>query len=613
MAIWSAEIKELEYLYESFKGQLPDLEKELAQLIQTEDANVIMLYSRRCLEVIITDLCECELRRPRKTEPLKGIIDKLHKEEKIPAHIITSMHGLNDLSTYGTHPKDFDPKQVKPVLINLDIIIKWYLKYKDSGGTFKQKAEAERHDTGFSEISKAEKSIAVLPFVNMSPEKNQDYFCDGITEEIINALAHIESFKVIARTSAFAFKDKHVDIREIGRMLDVETLLEGSIRKADNKLRITAQLIKVADGSHIWSERYDREIKDVFVIQDEISLAIVENLKVKLLGETETMIAKRHTENLEAYNFYLKGIYCYQMLTVEGFEKASGYFKQALLKDPDYALAYAGLGYVNWLSTMWGKNVPPDEAYPKANEYVTKAMKIDGTLAEPYSLLATINTFYYWNWKEAEQNFKNALQINPNSSMIHTNYSIMLIFTRRYDEAISEAKRAKELDPLSYFVNTRAGMIFLFAGHYDRAIEEYQMALTLNPNFFFTHFNLGNAYLSKKMFKEAVAEYKKAVDLSNGIPTSIAMLGLVYYQIGKKDQAEKLFDSLKKRSETEYVPATCFYLFYKLRGDDDLALEWLKRACNEHDSFLPWYRASPELIPEGSKYMKLLLEMGLDY
>jgi TolB-like protein len=171
-----------------------------------------------------------------------------------------------------------------------------------------------------------EKSIAVLPFVDISPEKDQEYFCDGVTEEIINSLAHIESFKVIARTSSFAFKDKQVDIREIGRVLDVETLLEGSIRKISDKLRITAQLISVSDGSHIWSERYDREMKDVFVIQDEISQAIVDNLKIKLLSETKSVIARKHTTNIEAYNLFLKGTYCYQMSTSEGFEKAMEYF-----------------------------------------------------------------------------------------------------------------------------------------------------------------------------------------------------------------------------------------------------------------------------------------------
>jgi TolB-like protein len=299
MAIWSSEIKELEKLYESLKGQLPDLEKELERLVKADDENMILLYSRRCLEVIITDLCECELKRPRKTEPLKGIIDKLNKEEKVPSHIIASMHGLNELSTYGTHPKDFDPEQVKPVLINLDIIIKWYLKYKDFQNAGMEKSGEENREKKLPVITPTEKSIAVLPFVNMSPEKDQDYFCDGITEEIINALAHIENLKVIARTSAFAFKDKHTDIREIGRMLNVDTLLEGSIRKADNRLRITAQLIRVADASHIWSERYDRELKDVFAIQDEISIAIADNLKVKLLGEKNKTIVKQHTENLE--------------------------------------------------------------------------------------------------------------------------------------------------------------------------------------------------------------------------------------------------------------------------------------------------------------------------
>ena len=340
MPIWSGEIKELEKLYESLKGQLPDLEKELERLVRADDENMILLYSRRSLEVIITDLCECELRRPRKTEPLKGIIDKLHKEDKVPSHIITSMHGLNELSTYGAHPKDFDPEQVKPVLVNLDIIIKWYLKYKDFNIDGKLKSEEENYEVKQHVASKPEKSIAVLPFVDMSPEKDQDYFCEGMAEEIINTLSHIENFKVIARTSAFAFKGKQIDIREIGKLLNVETLLEGSVRKAGNCLRVTAQLIKVADGSHIWSERYDREIKDVFAIQDEISLAIAGNLKIKLLGESKALITKQHSEDLEAYNLFLKGTYWWQMVTGEGYNKALEYFEQALQKDPDYTLAY---------------------------------------------------------------------------------------------------------------------------------------------------------------------------------------------------------------------------------------------------------------------------------
>jgi len=452
------------------------------------------------------------------------------------------------------------------------------------------------------------KSIAVLPFVNMSPDKDQDYFCDGIAEEIINALVHVESFKVIARTSAFSFKGLQVDIREIGRILDVETVLEGSIRKDGNRLRITAQLINIADGSHIWSERYDCNMKDVFSIQDEISLAILNNLKVKLLGETKAMITKRHSENLEAYNLYLKGTYCWQMMTIEGYKKASEYFEQALQKDQDYALAYVGFATVKIASTAYG-DVPSDEAFPKAIEYVNKALKIDNTLDGAYSALGVINTFYYWNWKEAEQNFKHALQINPNSSLIHIYYSFLLTCTGRHKEAISEAKRAQELDPLSYFINTFTGVAFAFDGQFDRAIKEYQMTLAINPNYFFAHNQLGIAYFGKSMLKEGIAELEKAVNLSDGNPFATAFLVLGYYLIRKKDRAEKLFNSLKKRSKTEYIPATSIYLIHRIRGEEEMALEWLKRACEEHDTSLLYYRA--RYIRKGSKYMALLKEAGL--
>lgn len=455
-----------------------------------------------------------------------------------------------------------------------------------------------------------ENSIAVLPFMDLSPNKDQEYFCDGVAEEIINALVHVENFKVIARTSAFAFKNKQVDVREIGRKLDVESLLEGSIRKDGNRLRITAQLIKVSDGSHMWSERYDRDMKDVFAVQDEISLAILDNLKVKLLGEKKSMIGRRHTDNLEAYNLYLKGTYCWQMLTAEGYKQASEYFEQALQKDPDYALVYVGLAAVNNVSTTFG-NVPPDKAYPKAKEYAKKALKIDCTLAEAYSILGNINTFYYWNWKEAEHNFKQALQINPNSSLIHIYYSFLLTCTGRHEEALSEAKRAQELDPLSSYINTEAALAYSYDGKPDRAIEEYITTLAINPNYFYAHLMLGNVYFSKSMVNEAVAEVEKAVELSDGNPFAISALVCIYHIIGKNDQAENLLNSLMKRSETEYVPATSFFLIYSLRVEEEKALEWLKRACTEHDTFLPWLRVNPVFVPEGSRYMTLLREAGL--
>ncbi|MBP6979017.1 MAG: adenylate/guanylate cyclase domain-containing protein [Bacteroidales bacterium] len=477
---------------------------------------------------------------------------------------------------------------------------------------FPGRKESELAEPVLTDHSKSkERSIAVLPFVDMSPEKEQDScFCDGITEEIINALAHVESFKVIARTSAFVFRNKQADIREIGRILDVETLLEGSIQKIGNRLRITAQLIKVADGSHIWAERFDREMKDVFDIQDEISLAILDNMKVKLLGETKAMITKRHSENLEAYNLYLKGAYYWQMLTMKGFKKAIEFFELALKKDPDYALAYIGLAAVNISSAFWG-NVIPNKAFLKANENLSKALNIDSTLAEAYCELGKICTFYYWNWKEAERNFKHALQINQNQAFFHISYSFLLTFTGRHKEAISEAQRAKELDPLSPFINTHAGIAYAYADQPEMAIEEYHATLTINPNYFFAYFHLGKVYSEKSMFIEAIAALEKAVELSNENPFATAFLACNYYLIGKVDQADKILDSLKKRTEIEYVPAISFYLIHRVRGEEDLALEWLEKACDEHDTFLPWLKANPVYFPEGSKYKLLLQEVGL--
>jgi len=308
----------------------------------------------------------------------------------------------------------------------------------------------------------------------------------------------------------------------------------------------------------------------------------------------------------------LRGIYCYQMMTVEGFKNASEYFEQALQKDPNYALAYFGLALVCGASTFFG-NVPPNEGYPKANELCSKALKLDNTLAEAYWQLGNNNTFYYWNWKEAERNYKYAIQINPNSPLMHTEYSMLLSFIGRHEEAIYEAKRAQELDPFSAYVNTLAGCSYVYAGQLDRAIEEWHKSLTINPNYFMTHLELGGVYLLKSMFKESVAEYEKAADLSDGNAFVIGSLVSGYYLNGAKDKADMLFEKLKKRTETEYVPPTSFYLIHKFKGEEDLAFEWLKRACTEHDTFLPLFRITPNLIPESSRYIALLKEVGLVY
>ncbi|NIM98205.1 MAG: protein kinase [candidate division Zixibacteria bacterium] len=457
-------------------------------------------------------------------------------------------------------------------------------------------------------------SIAVLPFTNLSADPEQEYFCDGMAEEIINALTHVEGLRVVARTSAFSFRGKEVDIREIGHKLNVETLLEGSVRKAGNRVRITAQLVNVADGYHLWSEKYDRDMEDIFAIQDEISLAIVDKSKVHLLGEEKSKIVKRHTGDLEAHNLYLKGIYFLRMYTADGFNRAIEYFEHSLQKDPDYALAYYGLAEVFYAISFWG-NVPPNDAYPKAKEHAKKALEIDDTLGEAHAALGLVYTFYDWRWKSAERELNQALKLHPNSAIIHMSHSWFLTLTERHEKAVIEAKYAQDLDPLSGLISAHVGLACIWGSQYDKAIEELQMTLTLTPGFYLAHYYLGLAYRAKSMIEEAIEEFEKAVDLGTGTPWPAMILATNYFESGKNAQGEKLLKSLKQRLRHEYMPSLGFFYIHLVRGELELALDWLERACKERDSFLPWSRIIPidsYRIPDEPKFRALLQEAGLD-
>jgi len=457
-------------------------------------------------------------------------------------------------------------------------------------------------------------SIAVLPFVNMSADPEQEYFCDGMAEELINTLTKIKDLKVVARTSAFAFKGKTIDVREIGRMLNVEKVLEGSVRKSGDKLRITAQLVNVADGYHLWSEKFDRDMEDIFAIQDEISLAIVDNLKITLLKKEEEALLKRYTEDLEAYNLYLKGIYFLRMYTAEGFQEAIKCFELTLQKDPNYALAYYGLAEVFYAISFWA-NVPPHEAYPKAKEYAKKAIEIDEDIGEAHSALGLVYTFYDWNWKEAERELTRALELNPSSAIIHMSYSWFLSLTEKHEEAIFEAKRAQELDPLSPLIISHIGLACIWGCQFDKAIDELKAGISLAPNFYLMHYYLGLAYRAKYMFEEAITEYEKAIPLSGGSPWPAMILATTYFESGKISRGEEAFRNLKQRAKQEYMPALGFFYIHLAQKDLDQAYKWLEKGCVEKDSFLPWcaiipideYRISKEL-----RFMPLLKKYGLD-
>lgn len=359
------------------------------------------------------------------------------------------------------------------------------------------------------QVSRLENSIAVLPFQDMSAKRDQEYFCDGITEEIINALTNVTNLKVIARTSAFAFKNKYDDIRKIGKELYVENILEGSVRKAGTKLRITAQLIDVSNGSHYWSETYDREIKDIFEIQDEISLAIVDKLKVDLVAEEKEKILKSHTNNLEAYNLYLKGRhYWHNHRTEDGLAKAMDCFRRAIESDSDYALAYTGLADTYSASIDWGY-LNPIETVPETKKLLSKSLELDNSVAETYIGLIYPQAFFDMEWDKAEQSAKMALQLNNNSPSVHHFYAMYQMCQGNFDIALEHNRKARELDPLSVIFNFACGLIYYNSRQYEKSIEQYKKALALDNNFVLVHLWAIFPLFQTRQYEEIVSGYQK--------------------------------------------------------------------------------------------------------
>jgi TolB-like protein/Tfp pilus assembly protein PilF len=455
-------------------------------------------------------------------------------------------------------------------------------------------------------------SIAVLPFEDLSPQKDQEYFCDGLAEELINRLINIENLRVPARTSAFSFKGKDKDIREIGEKLNVEMVLDGSVRKAGNKLRITAQLVKAADGYPVWSKIYERNIEDTFALQDEISLAIIDNLKVKLLKEGQLKLTKRYTENIEAYDLYLKGRFFWNKRTEDGLKKAIEYFEQAIEVDANYALAYAGIADSYNLLAIYSY-IQPHEAYPVAKKAAQKAMEIDETISEAHTSLASVLRYYDWNWEEAEKEFKRAFELNPNNVTSHHWYALYLIIFGRFDEAIREMKRAQELDPLSLIINTDLGLTFCYARQYDLAEKQCLKTLEIDPNFWKTYRILGQIYIQKEMFKEAIAEFNKSIKL-NYSQGAHALMGYVWGMLNRRDQALRILDELHKQSKIKYVSNVYIAILYISLARKDEALELLEKAYEEHDPGLTFIRVNPiyDTLRSDPRFKELIKKIGLE-
>jgi len=427
-------------------------------------------------------------------------------------------------------------------------------------------------------------SIAVLPFVDLSAQRDQEYFCDGMVEELINSLTRIKDLRVVARTSAFSFKGKDMDIREIGKRLDVKTVLEGSVRKAGNRLRITAQLMNVEGDFSVWSDRYDRELEDVFAIQDDIAQSIVNALKIEVLGEKEEPLVKAHTENPEAYEAYLKGRFYWYKFTQEHIETALKYYQLALEKEPNYALALAGIGGV-WIGRGNLGFAPYNESFPKAKEAALKAIELDDTLADAHYMLGNVKFYFEWDWQGAKTEFHRGIELNPNYVDVRLMYAEFLIVMRRPEEAMAEIERCLELDTLNFFLHQMLGGHLLQMRRYDDAIAQFHKVIKMEPNLPVAHEGLWVAFCQKQMYEEALAEAKKYFE-TQGKNEVVEALVRGYTEAGYQGAMRLAAEKLEERSKQTYVPALRTALLYAHAGEKGRALEWLEKAYEEHEPFL---------------------------
>jgi TolB-like protein/Tfp pilus assembly protein PilF len=453
-------------------------------------------------------------------------------------------------------------------------------------------------------------SIAVLPFEDLSPQRDQEHFCDGMTDDIIAKLSKLEGLKVISRTSVMRFKNTDKDIKVIGQELGVATIVEGSVRKANNDIRVNAQLINVEDGFHLWAETYDRELINIFDIQSDVAGKIARALKAKLSPEEIEGIEKKLTENLEAYSLYLKGRWLWNKRTEEDLNKAIEYFEQAIEEDPNYSLAYVGLAD-SYIVLPDYSHFPPKKGYPKAKETALKALEIDNTLAEAYPSLAMVKATYEWDWPGGERDYKRAIELNPGYATAHHWYGWHLMWLGRLDEAIAEIKLAQELDPLSLVISRNVGQFFYYARQYDQAIEALQKTMDMDPNFSQVHLILGSTYLQMSMHEEALAEFQKEVNQSG---FGITAIGITYAKMGRRDEAQQVLDDLLKRSKEEYVSRLGMARLYFALGENDQGFKWLDKAYEDLDGGLYNIKVNPfyDSVRSDPRFTALLKKMGLE-
>lgn len=462
---------------------------------------------------------------------------------------------------------------------------------------------------------KAIDSLAVLPLVNSGNDSATEYLSDGITEFIINSLSSLPKLRVVPRSTVFRYKDSPKDAQEIGEELSVRAVLAGRIMQISDSLIVKTELIDIANEAQLWGEQYRHEMTDIFALQAEIARDISEKLKLKLTGEQKKRLVKNYTDNTEAYQFYLKGRYFVTTKRTENWiKKGIEYFQKAIDLDPNYALAYAGIAEAyGFLSSSTG-GWHPRKAYPKAKAAALKALELDDTLGEAHCSLGFFRLLYDWNFKEAESEFKRAIELSPNYPNAHDGYGFYLKAVARHEEAIEKCQLAQQLDPLSPFAHVSLGYAYYFARNYGKAIEECNKALEMDRYSFFAYRNLGLAYLQQENFEKSIGYLSKAATFSGGGSAFESYLGFAYALAGKKVEALEILANLEESGKERYVPAYNFAIIYAGLRDFDKAFEWLEKALRERSGFLPFLKVEPTMdcLRDDPRFEQVLQRIGLN-
>lgn len=652
MSIWSAEIKEVKNLFDSFSGLFPDLEKELKPLITSEDSNVVLLYSRRCLEVIVTELCETELKRPRKTEPLKGIIDKLNSEEKVPSNIITSMHSLNSLATFGTHPKDFDQEQVKPVLNNLAITIRWYLKYKESQTkdsaqvtTQKEGVKITPSPTGkirpktlkvliyslslliilavvFIVVKtnflnkEIEKSIAVLPFRNDSPEDSTQYFMDGVMEELLNNLQTIKSLRVLGRTSVEQFRGRDKSISEIAKELGVNYIVEGSGQKSGNSFRMRVQLLVARNERHIWGNSFEQmnlDMGEYFKAQSGFAEAIANELNAAMSSDERMLMEKTHDINFEVYDNYLKAKQYWGDQGKESLQKALEYLNNAIKKEPGWAPLYSGLANV-WLVLQGMGFEPPSVAIPEIYNNLNKALELDPNLSEAHYIRAMIAHWTEWDWEKSEREFLEALAVNPNDAQSRALYAQLLCVLQRPNEGITQARLALTLDPFNPYVKCWCGAVLICVGDCKTAIDLAEEITVADPGNYLANNVILIAAFKCKEYDKVIKAERYNLPVFSVKEDDIKEIERIFNEEGFIKAYEKIMILLEKSAENNPISPVDMATRYIMANQPDKAMDWLEKGFELHDPGVTYIATKIfdfEPLFNNPKFIEIVKKMNL--